>query len=200
MNQPYGKQPIGKDFGIRRSSLRPSVWDVDGAVYMALPEGYSSEKGITYLATSEDGLNFTMRGLIMPETPMYGSFFKDLNPAVPPSEKYKVNSFVSTRGMYFYMSGDGINWRRNEVSQLPLRSGGEGECFWDDQRGRYASYIKRDSSFKNRECPRAGGRVGVGFWTNEILKPWPFHKMNTPYFEGYPFPSVTDLIRQNRCR
>jgi hypothetical protein len=33
--------------------------------------------------------------------------------------------------------------------------------------------------------------VGVGFWTNEILKPWPFHKMNTPYFEGYPFPSVT---------
>ncbi|MHC4336813.1 MAG: LamG-like jellyroll fold domain-containing protein, partial [Planctomycetota bacterium] len=91
MNQPYGKQPIGKDFGIRRSSLRPSVWDVDGVVYMALPEGYSSEKGITYLATSEDGLNFTMKGRIMPETPMYGSFFKDLNPAVPAREKYKVN-------------------------------------------------------------------------------------------------------------
>jgi hypothetical protein len=191
MNQPGNKQEIGKDFGIRRSSLRPSVWDVDGVVYMALPEGYSSEKGITYLATSEDGLNFKMQGLIMPDTPMYGSFFKDLNPATPPEEKYKVNSFVSTRGMYFYTSPDGINWRRNEVCQLPLRSGGEGECFWDDQRGRYASYIKRDSSFRNKECPRAGGRVGVGFWTNEILKPWPFHKMNKPYFEGYPFPSVT---------
>jgi hypothetical protein len=191
MNQPGNKQEIGKDFGIRRSSLRPSVWDVEGVVYMALPEGYSSEKGITYLATSEDGLNFKMQGLIMADTPMYGSFFKDLNPAVPPQERYKVNSFVSTRGMYFYTSPDGINWRRNEVCQLPLRSGGEGECFWDDQRGRYASYIKRDSSFKNMECPRAGGRTGVGFWTNEILKPWPFHKMNTPYFEGYPFPSVT---------
>jgi hypothetical protein len=93
--------------------------------------------------------------------------------------------------MYFYTSPDGVNWRRNEVCQLPLRSGGEGECFWDDQRGRYASYIKRDGSFRNRECPRAGGRVGIGFWTKEILKPWPFHKMNTPYFEGYPFPSVT---------
>jgi hypothetical protein len=93
--------------------------------------------------------------------------------------------------MYFYTSPDGINWRRNEVGQLPLRSGGEGECFWDDQRGRYASYIKRDGSFKNKECPRAGGRTGVGFWTNEILKPWPFHKMTKPYFEGYPFPSVT---------
>jgi len=191
MNQPGDKQEIGKDFSIRRSSLRPSVWDVDGVVYMALPEGYSSEKGITYLATSKDGLNFRMQGLIMPETPMYGSFFKDLNPAVPPQEKYKVNSFVSTRGMYFYTSPDAINWRRNEVCQLPLRSGGEGECFWDDQRGRYASYIKRDGSFKNRECPRAGGRVGVGFWTKEILKPWPFHHMRTPYFEGYPFPSVT---------
>jgi len=122
---------------------------------------------------------------------MYGSFFRDLNPDVPASEKYKVNAFVSTRGMYFYTSGDGINWRRNEVSQLPLRSGGEGECFWDDQRGRYASYIKRDSSFHNEECARPGGRVGVGFWTKEILKPWPFHRMDTPYFEGYPFPSVT---------
>ncbi|MHC4666416.1 MAG: LamG domain-containing protein, partial [Planctomycetota bacterium] len=191
MNQPGNKQEIGKDFGIRRSSLRPSVWDVDGVVYMALPEGYSSRHGITYLATSKDGLNFKMQGLIMPDTPMYGSFFKDLNPATPPEHKYKVNSFVSTRGMYFYTSPDGINWRRNEVCQLPLRSGGEGECFWDDQRGRYASYIKRDGSFKNKECPRAGGRVGVGFWTKEILKPWPFHKMNTPYFEGYPFPSVT---------
>jgi hypothetical protein len=122
MNQPGDKQEIGKDFGIRRSSLRPSVWDVDGVIYMALPEGYSSEKGITYLATSEDGLNFKMQGLIMPETPMYGSFFKDLNPATTPQEKYKVNSFVSTRGMYFYTSPDGINWRRNEVCQLPLRS------------------------------------------------------------------------------
>ncbi len=191
LNKPGNKQEIGKDFGIRRSSLRPSVWDVDGVIHMALPEGYSSRHGITYLATSTDGLNFKMQGLIMPETPMYGSFFKDLNPAVPADQKYKVNSFVSTKGMYFYTSPDGINWKRNEVCQLPLRSGGEGECFWDDQRGRYASYIKRDSSFKNKECPRAGGRTGVGFWTNEILKPWPFNPMNTPYFEGYPFPSVT---------
>jgi len=191
MNQPFNRQEIGKDFSIRRSSLRASVFDVDGVVHMALPEGYASEKGTTYLATSEDGLQFALQGLIMPETPMYGSFFRDLNPGVPDSERYKVNAFVSTRGMYFYTSGDGINWRRNEVSQLPLRSGGEGECFWDDQRGRYASYIKRDSSFHSEECARPGGRVGVGFWTKEILKPWPFHPMDTPYFEGYPFPSVT---------
>jgi len=191
MNRPYNKQPIIKDFEIRKSSWRPSVFEVDGKVYMAMPEGYSSEEGHTFLASSKDGLNFTMKGRIMPEVPYYGAFFKDLNPDVPSSQKYKVNAFVSNRGMYFYTSPDGINWRRNETIQLPLRSGGEGECFWDDQRGRYASYIKRDSSFDDPECADASGRVAVGFWTDEILKAWPFHQMETPYFEGYPFPSVT---------
>jgi len=191
MNRPYNKQPIIKDFKIRKSSWRPSVFDVDGRIFMAMPEGYSSEEGHTFLATSKDGLNFTMKGRIMPEVPYYGAFFKDLNPDVPSSQKYKVNAFVSNRGMYFYTSPDGINWRRNETIQLPLRSGGEGECFWDDQRGRYASYIKRDSSFDDPECTEVDGRVAIGFWTNEILKPWPFHHLDTPYFEGYPFPSVT---------
>jgi len=191
MNRPFDKQPIVTDFRIRKSSWRPSVFDVDGEVFMAMPEGYSSEKGLTFLATSKDGLHFAMKGTIIPETPMYGAFFKDLNPNIPRAQKYKLNSFVANRGMYFYASGDGINWRRNETIQLPLRSGGEGECFWDDQRGRYASYIKRDSSFDDPECADASGRVAVGFWTNEIGKPWPFNHLVTPYFEGYPFPSVT---------
>jgi hypothetical protein len=122
---------------------------------------------------------------------MYGSFFRDLNPNIHPEEQYKVNAFVGNRGMYMYVSPDGVNWRRNETIQLPLRSGGEGECFWDDQRGRYASYLKRDSSFDDPECADASGRVATGFWTDEILKAWPFYHMVTPYFEGYPFPSVT---------
>ena len=191
MNHPYDKQPIVTDFKIRKSAWRPSVFDVDGQIFMPIPEGYGSEEGYTFLAVSSDGLHFTMKGRIIPDTSFYGAFFKDLNPAVPASEKYKVNAFVANRGMYFYVSGDGINWRRNETIQLPLRSGGEGECFWDDQRGRYASYIKRDSSFDDPECTDVDGRVAVGFWTNQCLKPWPFHHLRTPYFEGYPFPSVT---------
>ncbi len=193
MNQPYGKQAITKDFSIEKSAWRPSVLDVDGVVYMAIPEGYSSNTGTTYLATSSDGLDFTMQEPIITEAPLYGSFFKDLNPNVTPEEQYKVNAFVANRGMYMYVSPDGLNWRRNETIQLPLRSGGEGECFWDDQRGRYASYIKRDSSFDDpdEECADASGRVATGFWTDEILKAWPFYEMVTPYFEGYPFPSVT---------
>jgi hypothetical protein len=191
MNRPYGKQEIGKNFSIDSSGWRPSVFDIDGVVYLAIPEGYGSSQGRTFLATSADGLNFTMQGTIITEVPFYGSFFKDLNPNVAPEEQYKVNAFVANRGMYFYISPDGVNWRRNETIQLALRSGGEGECFWDDQRGRYASYLKRDSSFDDPECADQPGRVAVGFWSNEILKSWPFYHLVTPYFEGYPFPSVT---------
>jgi len=191
MNRPYGKQEISKNFEIRRSAWRPSVYDVDGVVYLAIPDGYGSEDGVTRLATSQDGLSFSMQGEIITETPLYAAFFKDLNPNIKPEELYKSNAFVANRGMYFYVSPDGRHWRRNETIQLALRSGGEGECFWDDQRGRYASYLKRDSSFDDPECSDASGRVAVGFWTNEILKAWPFHHLNTPYFEGYPFPSVT---------
>jgi hypothetical protein len=191
LNQPYGKQEIIKDFSIESSAWRPSVFDVNGVVYLAIPEGYGSAHGTTFLATSPDGLNFTMQGEMITDIPFYGSFFRDLNPNVRPEEQYKVNAFVSNRGMYFYVSPDGVNWRRNETIQLPLRSGGEGECFWDDQQGDYASFIKRDSSFDDPECADAAGRVAPGFWSDEILKAWPFFHMETPYFEGYPFPSVT---------
>ena len=190
MNRPYGKQQIS-GFSIGKSAWRPSVYDVDGVVYMAIPEGYGSETGNTFLATSTNGLNFTMQGTIIADMPLYGAFFKDLNPNVALEEQYKLNAFVANRGMYMYISPDGTNWRRNENIQLPLRSGGEGECFWDDQRGRYASYIKRDSSFDDPECADQPGRVAVGFWTNEVLKAWPFNHMSSPYFEGYPFPAVT---------
>ncbi|MHC4645796.1 MAG: Calx-beta domain-containing protein [Planctomycetota bacterium] len=191
MNQPYGKQEITKDFTIDNSAWRPSVYDVSGVVHLAIPEGYGSPTGHTYLATSADGLTFNWQGTVISDTPFYGAFFRDLNPNIAPAEQYKVNAFVANRGMYMFISPDGVNWRRNETIQLPLRSGGEGECYWDDQRGEYASFLKRDSSFDDPECADAAGRVAPGFWSNEILKAWPFYHMVTPYFEGYPFPAVT---------
>ena len=187
MNHPFSKEEIDRE----HSDGDTSVFDVDGVIFMASTPGYSDDEGSTYLETSEDGLNFASKGSVIQETPMSGSFFRDLNPSVPASEKYKAYATVASRGMYFHTSSDGINWLRNEVSQLPLVSGGGAECFWDDQRGRYASYIKRDVSYNNEECPRVGARVGVGFWTNEILKPWPFHPMDPPYFESSPYPCVT---------
>ncbi|MHC4623583.1 MAG: LamG domain-containing protein [Planctomycetota bacterium] len=193
MNQPFDKQPLELDFRIRKSAWRPSVYDVDGVIYMAIPESYSSNEGLTVLATSMNGISFNRKGKIIPETPMYGAFFKDLNPNASPEHLYKVNSFVANRGMYFYMSAGGLNWRRNETIQLPLVSGGGGECFWDDQRGKYISFIKRDSSFRTKEYPGIGphGHKAIMFESDEILKPWPFKAIEKPWYEGWPFPSVT---------
>jgi len=193
MNQPYGKEPLKLDFRIKKSAWRPSVFDVDDKIFMAIPESYSSNEGLTVLATSTDGISFNRKGKIIPETPMYGAFFKDLNPNVPRNELYKVNSFVANRGMYFYTSPDGLNWRRNETIQLPLVSGGGGECYWDDQRGVYVSFIKRDSSFRTKKYPGIGphGHKAIMFESNEILKPWPFKAIDKPWYEGWPFPSVT---------
>jgi hypothetical protein len=194
MNQPFNKQPLKLDFEIKKSAWRPSVFDVNGdKIFMPIPESYSSNEGLTFLAISEDGLTFRIKGNIIPETPMYGAFFKDLNPNVPDDQRYKVNAFVANRGMYFYTSPDGLKWRRNETIQLPLVSGGGGECFWDDQRGVYVSLIKRDSSFRTKEFPGKGpkGHKGVKFETDEILKPWPFRAIEEPWYEGWPFPSVT---------
>jgi acyl-CoA thioesterase-1 len=193
MNQPYGKKPLKLDFKIKKSAWRPSVFDVDDKIFLAIPESYSSNEGLTVLATSKDGLSFNRKGKIIPETPMYGAFFKDLNPKVPPDELYKVNSFVANRGMYFYTSPDGLKWRRNETIQLPLVSGGGGECYWDDQRGVYVSFIKRDSSFKTKKYPGIGphGHKAIMFESSEVLKPWPFKAIEKPWYEGWPFPSVT---------
>ena len=193
MNRPYGKEPLKLDFKVEKSAWRPSVFDVSSEIFMAIPEGYSSNEGLTLLATSGDGISFNIKGKIIPQTPIYGAFFKDLNPSVLPEHLYKVNAYIANRGMYFFTSPDGLNWRRNETIQLPLVSGGGGECFWDDQRGVYLSLIKRDSSFNTEEHPGIGprGHKAVVFESREIFKPWPFRPVANPWYEGWPFPSVT---------
>ena len=193
LNHPFGKEPVVTDFKIGKASWRPSVYDVDGIIHMAIPEGYSSNEGTTFLATSHDGLTFVLEEPAITDTPLYGAFFKDLNPHVPADERYKLNAFVANRGMYFYTSADGRQWKRNETIQLPLRSGGGGECYWDDQRGLYVSYLKRDSSActKAHPCERMKGHRATVFYASNPLNPWPFNPVEEPYFEGWPFPVVT---------
>jgi len=200
-NPPTDRKDL--NFGPKKSSWRASVFDKDGKVCIFIPEGYGSEKGITRLRISEDGVNFTTPNLgvveyegstnndyIFAGNPMYAMVFEDLNPNKRPEEKYKVTAWVANRGIYLYFSPDGIRWRRNETCMLPLVSGGEAETYWDDQRGLYVDFIKRDSSFKTKGCP-GGGRRAVMFEAGDILKPWPFKALKEPYYEGWPLPAVT---------
>ena len=200
-NPPTNRRDL--NFRPRKSAWRASVVDIGGKVYMYIPDGYGSEKGITRLRISEDGINFdkpelgvveyegsTKNDFVFYGVPFYGTFFEDLNPNISPKERYKLTAWVANRGIYLYVSPDGIRWRRNETCMLPLVSGGGAETYWDDQRGVYVDFIKRDSSFKTRSC-RGGGRRAVMFETRKIHRTWPFNALEQPYFEGWPMPAVT---------
>jgi len=200
-NPPTDRQDL--NFRPDSSNWRATVFDKDNKVYMFIPDGYGSAKGMTRLRISQDGINFTRPKLGIFEykgstdndfvflgTPFYGTVFNDLNPNIGPEERFKLTAWVANRGIYLYLSPDGIHWRRNETCMLPLASGGGAETYWDDQRGVYVDFIKRDSSYKNEGCP-GGGRRAVMFETREIFKTWPFEPRTNPYFESWPFPAVT---------
>jgi hypothetical protein len=123
---------------------------------------------------------------------MGGDLFIDTSPAaLANGAKFKLTAYVANRGICLYTSPDAYNWRRNEVTMLPLLSGGSAESFYDDQSGNYVTYLKRDASFGNAESPKLNMRTSVRFSTQDPYSPWPFKKMNSPYFENSPFPGVT---------
>ena len=197
MNKPGNRQDI--NFTPESNDWRASVFDGgDGKVYMFIPDSYGSDSGIIRLRTSEDGVNFTSpnwgihgnNDYIFKGMPAYGSAFVDLNPNVLPEERFKYSGWIANRGIVMFLSPDGIHWRRNETLMLPLVSGGGAETYWDDQRGVYVDFIKRDSSFKTGSCS-GGGRRAIMFEAKEGLNAWPFNALASPYYENWPFPAVT---------
>jgi hypothetical protein len=180
-----------------------SVVDRDGEVTMYLMEGYSSAEGRVRLWRARDGLHFrapdldvvedegsTASDLVLYGAPMYGVVFEDTNPSARREERFKMTSWVANRGIYLYVSPDGVRWRRNETAMLPLVSGGAAETYWDDQRGLYVTLLKRDGDFNTLEHPGQGRRA-VGFESREVAKPWPFEAVAEPLFAGWPMPAVT---------
>jgi hypothetical protein len=138
----------------------------------------------------QEGIGAGTEGIFPRNGLIYGNVFRDDNPAAPADERFKLTAWLENRGIYLFLSPDGLHWRRNECALLPLVSGGGGETYWDDQRGRYAMMLKRDGSFSTKEFPNRG-RSSVMFTTREPLKPWPFQVLAEPYLEGWPLPAVT---------
>jgi hypothetical protein len=198
VNPPTGWQALDLDPGGQASIL-----DRDGEVFMYLTAGYSSAEGRVRLLVSRDGLGFRVpesgtperegapkNDVVLSGAPMYGVVFEDQNPNIGREERFKLTAWVANRGIYLYVSPDGIHWRRNEAAMLPLVSGGAAESYWDDQRGLYVTLLKRDSDFNTAQHP-GHGRRAVGFETREITRPWPFEALAEPLFAGWPMPVVT---------
>jgi hypothetical protein len=186
-----------------RTRADTPIFDHDGKVWMVSTPGYGSDVGNIRLLISEDGVNFTEpdlgiieyegskhNNIILTHVPCWGRFFKDTNPNVHPEERFKFTGWIAQRGIYLYLSPDGIHWRRNETCMLPLVSGGGCETFWDDQRGVYVNLLKRDGSYNTGDFP-AYGRGATLFETREVTKAWPMRDIPNPYFEGWAYPAVT---------
>jgi len=196
------KDPSGwSDLVPDGSRWRESVIDHDGKVLLFVSDGYSAERGATWLFESEDGLHFSRPALgviddapepnlILDRKPWGSVAFKDPNPGAGPESRFKVSSFTSNRGIYLYHSPDAVHWRRNEVAMLPLSVGGDAQVFWDDQRGVYFAHMKRSSDAPSKQGPP--GRATVMFMTDEPSKAWPFNKLDNPHFESWPFPLLSD--------
>ncbi|MHC4193010.1 MAG: LamG-like jellyroll fold domain-containing protein, partial [Planctomycetota bacterium] len=186
-----------------RTRADTPIFDHDGKVWLVSTPGYGSDVGNIHLRISEDGINFTKpdlgiigyegskrNNIILTHVPCWGRFFKDTNPNVHPEERFKFTGWIAQRGIYLYLSPDGIHWRRNETCMLPLVSGGGCETFWDDQRGLYVNLLKRDGSYNTGDFP-AYGRGATLFETREVTKAWPMRNVPNPYFEGWAYPAVT---------
>ncbi|TFG50753.1 MAG: hypothetical protein E4H40_00625, partial [Candidatus Brocadiia bacterium] len=179
------------------------IFDHDGKIWMFQMPHYGSGTGNIRLFISEDGIHFSTpdlgiiedrnskyKNVIITHTPCWGRFFKDTNPNVNPEELFKFTGWIAQRGIYLYLSPDGIHWRRNETCMLPLVSGGGCETFWDDQRGVYINLLKRDGSYNTGDYPAAGRGASL-FETREVTKAWPFNEVANPYYEGWAFPAPT---------
>jgi hypothetical protein len=143
------------------------------------------------MALSSDGVHFekpnlgvipyqgsTDNNIVLTEPPVQGGIFKDGNPNILPEERFKLTAFSLHRGIFLYVSPDGINWRRNETIMLPFDCGGGVETFWDDQRGEYFCHLRHEGGRFGRGP--GGDRRTAMARTNEIFKPWPFKRLPNP--------------------
>lgn len=165
-----------------------SVWDEGDEIRMLYSNGgmWSAKPHVAMLATSKDGLHWikpnlglhevlgTVSNNVVMRYANQGSVIKDPNPAAPPEEKYKYVAWGHYWGFFAWTSPDGIHWKRNETCALPFDPDGSSSFYWDDQRGLYQAYCRVMPD--NAEFRRQTGR----FIVPEILKPWPFKKVDRP--------------------
>ena len=119
-----------------------------------------------------------------------GRAFEDMNPDTPPEERFKYAGRDLQRGIYAFVSPDGLHWRRNETCMFPIDPDGGNEMFWDDQRGTYVTFV-RHSPLGNGRAPF--GRAGARAETREYFKPWPFQPQSMPelFAKQHTLPAFT---------
>ena len=168
------------------------VYEHDGTIHINYHNDglWKTQENLICLWTSRDGLQFespilgrvewrgSTKNNIILKYPGQGTFFKDLNPATPPEERFKFTCFGMERGVHVFVSPDGIVWQRNETLGVFSDIGGGVETFWDNQWGEYLIYLRHEGFARGNRG--ATGRAAALTTTNELLKPWPFDPILNP--------------------
>lgn len=137
---------------------------------------------------SDDGIHFTAPDLgqeykgyrnIVIHGPVGGLGTPFIDPNGPPEERWKYVSGYHRRGIFLFVSPDGLHWKRYPTYVLPFRSGTQSCVFYDDQQQAYLGYHRSDVlEFRGGETRRETAFTR----TRNIYPPWPFKPMSVPDF------------------
>lgn len=125
---------------------------------------------------SRDGLRFEApalpggRGNVVARDPARrGAVF--LDPSAPPAERWKLLAGSAERGLFLYVSADGLAFERGETTVLPFAAGSAPSAYFDDQRGVYVAHLRSDYGLTPAGATQ---RFAVRAETTDPLRAWPF--------------------------
>ncbi|MDQ7065093.1 MAG: LamG domain-containing protein [candidate division KSB1 bacterium] len=144
----------------------------------------SVEKDYLQVLISTDGIHFTApdlgreyfgrKNIVIP-APVGGLGTPFLDPNGPSEERWKYISDFHRRGIYLFVSPDGLHWKRHSTYVLPFRSGTQSCAFYDDQQQKYLAYHRTDVL----QFPGGETRRETAFTESEsIYPPWPFRPLS----------------------
>ena len=119
-----------------------------------------SDTEVTCYAESRDGINFTKPALglfevqgarsnnvvLAGQAPFSHNFapFLDSRPGVPAAERFKALAGTSERGLFGFVSADGLRWHK--LREMPLITKGafdsQNVAFWSSSEQQYALYLR----------------------------------------------------------
>ncbi len=162
----------------------------DGDTYRMYYTGGQWRRGRTSIcyAESRDGVHWTRpelglvafngskkNNIILPGKGIIAFVpFKDTNPGCRPDQRFKamVARTTPTRGLYGYVSSDGVHWKL--MQERPVMTTGQFDsqnvAFWDSVRGRYVAYYRQcrglDDSLSDK-----GPQLGISDkgWVRDVL-------------------------------
>ena len=173
VNPPIRAEPvITREYSWERVLLGLYLTVIDDENTTKIWYGCRSSKANTgkhtAYAESTDGVTFTKRGLVIPET-MEGTTY--LDPNEDPARRYGYFGNLIGEGLFRWTSSDGVQFKRDAKPLLEFESDTQCVLLWDDLRSEYAAYLRGWNTGKTKNDRR---RTVMRLAHDRADSPWPF--------------------------